>query len=53
MSTRKVQLQPTVRLNLETLEDRLAASNMIPYLSFTPPILIKRIVMRSKLLPMS
>ena len=52
MSTRKDRLQPTTRLNLEVLEDRLAAGTLLPYVSLTPPPphIFRRIVIRMKLL---
>jgi hypothetical protein len=40
MIRRKVRFQPNTRLNLESLEDRLAAGSLIPFTSLTPPYLI-------------
>ncbi len=37
MSTRKDRHQPTTRLKLEALEDRLAAGSLLPYVLLTPP----------------
>jgi hypothetical protein len=37
MIRRKVRFQPNTRLNLESLEDRLAAGSLIPFTSLTPP----------------
>ncbi len=48
MSTRKDRFQPTTRLNLERLEDRLAAGTLLPYVSLTPSNLFRRIVIRMK-----
>lgn len=44
MAGRKDLPQTRIRLTLEALEDRLAAGNLLPFLSLTPPHMDKRSV---------